>query len=175
MKESVKFFEAMRDFASVMLEAEKADSCDCKCEKAESEKKTTKKTEKKEERKDSPASYEDMNTKELYKLCCDRGISSKVKSRKKVDLIEALEKYDNGDFNEDAEENDDWDEEEEQEKEVDQYEGKTAKELYKMCVDRGIKAKTKQEAEAYVKLLKKDDEEQEKASQDVDDEDDWEF
>lgn len=113
--------------------------------------------------------YENMTSKELYKLCCDRGISSKCKDRKKSTLIELLKANDAG---EDEEESDDWGEEEEETK--DPYEGKTAKELYKMCCDRGIKAKTKQTAEAYVKLLKQADE-QGAESEEEDDDDDWEI
>lgn len=113
--------------------------------------------------------YENMTSKELYKLCCDRGISSKCKDRKKSTLIELLKANDAG---EDEEESDDWGEEEEETK--DQYEGKTAKELYKMCCDRGIKAKTKQTAEAYVKLLKQADA-QGAESEEEDDDDDWEI
>ena len=137
------------------------------------EKKTvTKKEETEEEYENEEESedddYENMTSKELYKLCCDRGISSKCKDRKKSTLIELLKANDAG---EDEEESDDWGEDEEEAK--DPYEGKTAKELYKMCCDRGIKAKTKQTAEAYVKLLKQAD--AQGAESEEDDDDDWEI
>lgn len=137
------------------------------------EKKTVTKKEAEEEYEDEEESedddYENMTSKELYKLCCDRGISSKCKDRKKSTLIELLKANDAG---EDEEEADDWGEDEEKTK--DPYEGKTAKELYKMCCDRGIKAKTKQTAEAYVKLLKQADA-QGAESEEEDDDDDWEI
>lgn len=49
------------------------------------------------------------------------------------------------------------------------YEGKSAKELYTMCKERGLKVKTKQPASAYAEVLMKDDE-----SKSDDDADDWE-
>ena len=138
--------------------------------KAEKKTATKKETEEEyEEEEESDDDYENMTSKELYKLCCDRGISSKCKDRKKSTLIELLKANDAG---EDEEESDDWGEEEEETK--DPYEGKTAKELYKMCCDRGIKAKTKQTAEAYVKLLKQADK-QGAESEEEDDDDDWEI
>ena len=109
--------------------------------------------------------YENMTSKALYKLCCDRGISSQCKKRDKASLIAVLKANDEG-------ETEDWDEEEE----TDPYAGKSAKELFKMCSDRGIKTKPKQSADAYVKLLKKADEaETEAEDEDDDEDDDWEI
>lgn len=137
--------------------------------------------------------YSSMTGAELYKLCCKRGISSKCKSRKKEALIELLERYDNGEFGEKEEkpkkatkatakktkepepeetEDDDWDDEEEEDS--DPYAGKNAKELFMMCKERGIKAKPKQKADAYVKLLKADDEKSEEP-EDEEDDDEWEI
>lgn len=109
--------------------------------------------------------YENMTSKALYKLCCDRGISSQCKKRDKASLIAVL-KANDGTANEDE---DDWGDEDEEE--TDPYAGKSAKELFKMCSDRGIKTKPKQSADAYVKLLKKADE----AEDEEDDDDDWEI
>lgn len=140
--------------------------------------------------------YTDMTAANLYKMCCARGISSKCKSRKKDALIELLEKFDRGELDEEdtkketkkdkatskkqakkeeepvdpADEDDDWDTEDDEEK--DPYEGKTAMELFKMCKERGIKAKTKMKADAYVKLLKAADAESEAED---DEDDDWEI
>lgn len=114
--------------------------------------------------------YENMTSKALYKLCCDRGISSQCKKRDKASLIAVL-KANDGTANEDE---DDWGDEDEEE--TDPYAGKSAKELFKMCSDRGIKTKPKQSADAYVKLLKKADEEVEAETEDEeDDDDDWEI
>lgn len=149
------------------------------------------------EAEDEDFDYTDMTAVNLYKMCCARGISSKCKSRKKDALIELLEKFDRGELDEEEpkketkkvskgkakkaepvveEDEDDWDTEDDEEK--DPYEGKTAMELFKMCKERGIKAKTKMKADAYVKLLKAADAESEaeEAEEAEDDEDDdWEI
>ena len=140
--------------------------------------------------------YTDMTAANLYKMCCARGISSKCKSRKKDALIEILEKFDRGELDEEEpkketkkakatskksakkaepveEEEDDWDTEDEEES--DPYDGKTAKELFNMCTERGIKTKPKQKADAYVKLLKKADAESEAEEAEDDEDDDWEI
>lgn len=114
--------------------------------------------------------YENMTSKVLYKLCCDRGISSQCKKRDKASLIAVL-KANDGAANED--EADDWGNEEEEE--TDPYAGKSAKELFKMCSDRGIKTKPKQSADAYVKLLKKADEAETETEDEDDEDDDWEI
>lgn len=148
------------------------------------------------ESEDDELDYTDMTGANLYKLCCARGISSKCKSRKKDALIELLEKFDRGELDEEEpkketkkakatskksakkaepvdEEEDDWDTEDEEES--DPYEGKTAKELFNMCTERGIKTKPKQKADAYVKLLKKADAESEAEEAEDDEDDDWEI
>lgn len=114
--------------------------------------------------------YENMTSKALYKLCCDRGISSQCKKRDKASLIAVL-KANDGTAGED--EADDWGDEEEEE--TDPYAGKSAKELFKMCSDRGIKTKPKQSADAYVKLLKKADEAEAETEDEDDEDDDWEI
>lgn len=148
------------------------------------------------EAEDEDFDYTDMTAANLYKMCCARGISSKCKSRKKDALIELLEKFDRGELDEEEpkketkkakatskkqakkeepveDEDDDWDTEDEEEK--DPYEGKTAMELFKMCKERGIKAKTKMKADAYVKLLKAADAESEAEEAEDDEDDDWEI
>lgn len=155
----------------------------------------TKETENDEDVEDE-LDYTDMTGANLYKLCCARGISSKCKSRKKDALIELLEKFDRGELDEEepkketkkakatskkqakkeeepVDEDDDWDTEDEEEK--DPYDGKTAMELFKMCKERGIKAKTKMKADAYVKLLKAADAESEAEEAEDDEDDDWEI
>ena len=122
------------------------------------------------ENAETEVDYESMTSKALYKLCCDRGISSQCKKRDKASLIAVLKANDEGAAGED--EADDWAEEDEEE--TDPYAGKSAKELFKMCSDRGIKTKPKQSADAYVKLLKKADE-AEAETEDDDEDDDWEI
>ena len=148
----------------------------------------------KEETEES--SYESMTSKDLYALCCERGISSLCKSRKKDALIELLEKYDAGEIektkggkkkaekaepkkaeksSKKAESEDDWDNWDDEEEEANPYEGKTAKELFKMCTDRGIKTKPRQSADAYVKLLQKADEAEADTESEDDEDEDWEI
>jgi hypothetical protein len=127
------------------------------------------KKEKEEDVEESEDDYESMTSKDLYKLCCDRGISSKCKKRDKATLIAVLRENDGAEP--ETEEDDSWDDEEDE----NPYAGKTARELYKMCCDRGIKAKTKQSADDYVKLLKKYDESEAEVEEDEDDDDDWEI
>lgn len=115
--------------------------------------------------------YGSMTSKELYALCCKRGLSSKCKKRDKASLIAVLKAADGA--GEDEESDDDWGDEEEEETK-DPYAGKTAKELYMMCKQRGIKAAPKKDAAEYAKLLKKADE-AEKDQDDSDDDDDWEI
>lgn len=143
-------------------------------EKEKAPKKETKaagktKQKKEEENEVDEDDYENMTSKALYKLCCDRGISSQCKKRDKASLIDVLKANDEGAAKED--EADDWDEEEE----TDPYAGKSAKELFKMCSDRGIKTKPKQSADVYVKLLKKADEAEAETEDEEDDDDDWEI
>jgi hypothetical protein len=161
---------------------------DAETEAEEKPVKNTKKTKSAVEEDDAEGTYESMTSKELYVLCCKRGISSKCKSRSKDALIELLNKYDAGELDDEPkakagkktkpakkaepveeDEDEDWDDDEEEE-EKDPYAGKTAKELFAMCKERGLKTKPKQSAESYAKLLKEDD------AADADDEDDeWEI
>ena len=59
--------------------------------------------------------------------------------------------------------------------EDDPYEGKSPKELYDLCKDRGLKVKAKQPAEIYEKALRKDDLAKAKVESkaEVDEDDDW--
>ena len=141
------------------------------------------------------STYESMTAKDLYSLCCKRGISSLCKSRKKDELIKLLEKLDNGEIEPSKgkgkakeekkttskkdvkkeepveEEDDDWGEDEE---ETDPYVGKTAMELFKMCKERGLKVKPKQKPDVYANMLKADDAKGEEDTEEEDD-DDWEI
>lgn len=145
-------------------------------EKAKAPKKETKAAgkakPKKEEAEDEAEEedYENMTSKALYKLCCDRGISSQCKKRDKASLIAVLKANDGAAGEDEA---DDWGDEDEEE--TDPYAGKSAKELFKMCSDRGIKTKPKQSADAYVKLLKKADEAEAETEDEDDEDDDWEI
>lgn len=182
-----------------IVDAESEDVTEVQEEKSETKKASAKKT--KEEQDESGDDYESMSAKDLYAMCCKRGISSMCKSRKKDALIELLEKLDNGEIEpvkkkatakaepkkytksakkeeQEEAEDDDWGDEDKEES--DPYAGKPAKELYKMCVDRGIKTQPKQKPEKYAELLKKADAEAKEAdSEDWEDEeaedDEWEI
>ena len=148
------------------------------------------------------STYESMAAKDLYALCCKRGISSLCKSRKKDELIKLLEKLDNGEIEptkgkgkakeekkatpkkatpkkaakktEPVEEDeDDWGDDEEEET-TDPYAGKTAMELFKMCKERGLKVEPRQKPDVYADMLKADDAKGEEDAEEEDD-DDWEI
>lgn len=117
--------------------------------------------------------YSEMSAKELYKLCEEKGIEAEPKQKQKY-YIELLEEYDSN-------QEEDWDEEETESK----YEGKSAKELYKLCKDRDIEALPKKNEKYYINLLEEDDkahddwedeEESDEApwDEDEDGEDEWE-
>lgn len=173
-----------------IVDAEAEDVTEAQEEKSETKKASAKKA--KAEPDESGEDYESMSAKDLYALCCKRGISSMCKSRKKDALIELLEKLDNGEIEpakkkatakaEPKKSAKPAKKEEPEEEESDPYAGKSAKELYKMCVDRGIKTQPKQKPEKYAELLKKADAEaKETDSEDWDDEeaeeddDEWEI
>ena len=152
-----------------------------------------------EDTEESETDYDGMTGKELYALCCERGISSLCKSRSKDYLIDLLTKLDNGEIEpasakkkgakaepkkatkakpkktEPVEEPDDDDWGDEEEEDSDPYAGKNARELFDMCKERGIKAKPKQKADVYVKLLKKADEAEAAEDEDEEDDDEWEI
>lgn len=113
--------------------------------------------------------FEKMKATDLYKLCCERGLSGKCKSRSKAALIAVLM----GEEPEESVADDDWDEAEE-ETPSDPYVGKNARELFNMCKERGIKVKPKMSADTYVKALKKADAEAESEPEEEDD-DEWEI
>lgn len=144
-----------------------------KTEKKVSAKKESKKEAEEQEDEEETDDYESMTVKDLYDLCCKRGVSSKCKNRQKKTLIEVLRANEAGTQEPEIEE-DEWEEEAE---DKNPYDGKTAKELYKMCCDRGIKTKPKQTAAVYAELLMKDDakKEEPEVEEDEDDDDDWEF
>lgn len=84
-----------------IVDAEAEDATEAQEEKSETKKASAKKAsakKAKEETDESSEDYESMSAKDLYALCCKRGISSMCKSRKKDALIELLEKLDNGEI-----------------------------------------------------------------------------
>lgn len=178
--------KALPKVTARVLETGLKDGVDVEMNEPETEEETK---EAETEAEEEDFDYTDMTAANLYKMCCARGISSKCKSRKKDALIELLEKFDRGELDEEEtkketkkakatskkqakKEEEPVDEDDE---EKDPYEGKTAMELFKMCKERGIKAKTRMKADAYVELLKAADAESEAEEAEDDEDDDWEI
>lgn len=147
-------------------EYEEADSDEVKEEKpAKPAKEAEKKTEKKEAKKSEAADddYESKGAYPLYLLCKERGIEVKSKQPKEV-YVEALRKADAADSDNDGD--DGWDEGEEKD-----YESMSAKELYSLCKERGLKVEPKKQPKEYIKALKAADAESEDGDDGWDDED----
>ena len=130
------------------------------------ETKTTKAKAKVEETEDEEeVDYSKMTAKELWDILGEAGKRNTAKSKKKADLVAAVEAMAN---TEEAEEEDDTDEEETD----NPYEGKSAMDLFKECKKRGIKAAAKKPAKFYADLLLKADAEDEGAEEEEEG-DDW--
>ena len=116
--------------------------------------------------------YDNMTAKRLYEEICKRGISTRLKKRDKLTMIKCLKDHDEElkkAEKEDTEESD----------EGAKYKGKTAKELYMMCKERGIKVEQKKNAAFYAnELIKADKAEAEAEDDDWGDDgdgEDWDF
>ena len=115
--------------------------------------------------------YEDMTAKELYKLCEEREIEAepKMKASYYIELLqEADEEEDELPFTTPDDE-DDWEDEESESK----YEGKSSKELYKMCKERDIEALPKKSEKYYINLLEEDDKAHDDWEDEEEGEEDW--
>lgn len=112
--------------------------------------------------------YADMTGKELVKLCREHKILKDVIAEQggktKGDILAYLEAHplDGDDENEVMPEPED---------EGDEYDDMTAPELFKLCKERGIKARPKKKADYYADLLRKADAEAAEEADDADD--DW--
>lgn len=118
--------------------------------------------------------YESMSTTEIKELIDARGLRDlcreKFGNARKPNAIKLLKAIDAGEIVVGAEAADDADEEVEEE--AGKYDGIPAMKLFKMCKERGLKAKPKQPAKYYVNLLEDADAEEATAAAD-DDGDDW--
>lgn len=107
--------------------------------------------------------YDEMSGKELYELLGKMGKRNECNKKyglKKDGMVKFLKELE-GSRDEDFEE-------EEDEEPTGKYDGKSAKELFEMCRERGIKVKPKQPAKAYAELLEKAD-----AEAEAEEDDDW--
>ena len=72
-----------------------------------------------------------------------------------------------------APEDEDWSEDEEEE-ETEDYESMSARELYKLCNDRGVDCKPRKSKEYYIDLLEQQDEEDDSEDWNEEEDEDWE-
>ena len=99
-----------------------------------------------------------MSVKELQALCAKKGIKVAKYGKSKQYYIDALNEADGEESEAEVDEDDDEEENE--------YAGKSAKELFKLCKSRGIKVAPNKKADVYIKALTEADNES------VDEEDD---
>lgn len=118
-----------------------------------------------EETDDEEVDYSKMTAKELWDILGEAGKRNTAKSKKKADLVAAVEAMAG------TEEVDEEDVDEEEGTD-NPYEGKSAMDLFKECKKRGIKAAAKKPAKFYVDLLLKADAEDEGAEEEEEG-DDW--
>ena len=122
-----------------------------------------------DEATDGSYDYDSMNNAKMYKLLGDLGKRKDCKAKygdlSHDSMLKYLKKY--GPKAGDTSDVDDVEDEET----GDEYEGKSAVELYKLCKQRKIKAEQKKPAKYYIGLLKEADKEVE-AEEDTDAEDD---
>ena len=111
------------------------------------------------------ADLSSMSAKELMKLCDKRGIKVPHYGKNKQFYLDALQGA-SGDDEGNAEDNDDAES-------GDEYEGKSAMELYKLCKKRGIEAAAKKPAKYYIGLLTKADEAGAEDAVEESDDEDW--
>lgn len=122
----------------------------------------------------TPKDYQLMSAKDLYNLCEERGIEAEPKNPKQyyIDLLE-----DDDEQNESKADDDDWDDEDD-DLQLTKYNDMSAKELYKLCVERKIEAQPKKSEKYYINLLEEDDKAHDDWEDDDeesdDDDDDWE-
>lgn len=118
--------------------------------------------------------YDSMNNAKMYKLLGELGKRKDCKEKfgdlSHNSMLKYLKKY--GPKSDTTGEADDEDDAEES---GDEYEGKSAVELYKLCKQRKIKAEQKKPAKYYIGLLKKADEEAaaEAEADDVEEDEEW--
>ncbi len=118
--------------------------------------------------------YDSMNNAKMYKLLGELGKRKDCKEKfgdlSHDSMLKYLKKY--GPKSDATGEADDEDDAEES---GDEYEGKSAVELYKLCKQRKIKAEQKKPAKYYIGLLKKADEEAaaEAEADDAEEDEEW--
>lgn len=90
--------------------------------------------------------------KELYQMCLDAGyLAKEIRGKSKAELIEMFNKKSSKETTEVTECT--------PTKPTNKYDGKSAKELYKMCKDAGLDIEQKKTAEYYIEFLEKENDE----------------
>lgn len=122
---------------------------------------------------DAAYDYDSMNNAKMYKLLGEMGKRKDCKEKygdlSHDSMLKYLKKYGPQAGGSDAEDEDDVEES------GDDYEGKSAVELYKLCKQRKIKAEQKKPAKYYIGLLKKADEAAAAEAEEAEAEDDEEW
>lgn len=115
--------------------------------------------------------YASMSSRDLWnllgKLNARKACEKEFGDLKKGSMVKYLEKYGEGGAPADEPEDDD-----EEEAAADEYTGKSAVELFKLCKQRKVKAEPKKPAKYYIDLLKKDDAAK-AAEESEDDDEEW--
>lgn len=151
LKQIIAVEEAKLEALKAQLEIIKAGGKDtCDTEKKPVKAKAGKKEEAKTPDVDTSA-FEEMTVKDLIALADANEVSVARAGKNKKYYIDRLVK---AGVTPDAMNEPEADDEEE----ANEYAGKSAKELFTLCKERGIECKPKQKADAYIALLKADDE-----------------
>lgn len=172
LKQIIAVEEAKLEVLKEHLANMKAGSEDAnKPENKPAKAKTTKKVEAKIVDVDTSA-FEEMTVKDLIALADANEVSVARAGKNKKYYIDRLVKA-----GVTPEAMNEPEEDAGEEKEANEYAGKTAKELFTLCKERGIECKPKQKADAYIALLeeadKADEEDDDWGEDDSESDDDW--
>lgn len=153
MPEFISANKVNKSIISGIPESDGADETEADTEEStEKETKSTKPAKTTKANDDEQPSLEEMTGKQLYEIVKEKGLTKKIKSTKKEDMIAAIKAAaGDSDSNEAETDEDEGDESE------NPYEGKSAMELFKLCKKRGIKVEAKLKAKAYIDALTKAD------------------
>lgn len=101
-----------------------------------------------------PKELDKMSVKDLMAMCDERGIKIPHFGKAKKFYVDKLMagSGDAGEEDSGEDASEDWEEA------ADDYEGKSPRELYDMCKERGLKVETRKSADYYIGVLRKDDE-----------------
>lgn len=113
-----------------------------------------------------PKELDKMSVKDLMAMCDERGIKIPHFGKAKKFYVDKLMagSGDAGEEDSGEDASEDW-----EEAAADDYEGKSPRELYDMCKERGLKVETRKTADYYIGVLRKDDESKAKEEDTYDD------